>query len=167
MTKRKTQKQTPPTTTLVVDVQQYVHESHRSSEQYGSWSEERSAEVISVMLGDETTMYGERITIPGTVKNGDLVYVLFMTYSSGDSYGSSSGNYEVFWVFTDKNLAMAALEVVKKANDYRNQDKDDTLTFKLEDGTEQSVGNPAAGYFENMEDVYLDMKLVGADGKIR
>lgn len=45
---------------------------------------------------------------PMDVKSGDTVYVLYMIYSEGDSFGRSDGNGEVLWCFKSEELANKA-----------------------------------------------------------
>jgi hypothetical protein len=163
-----------PTTRLFVEVDSVCEHYEQSDEEWGgSWQQDNSAEVTGVLMDNDKRVQhlarGEWITIPGTVADGDKVYVLFMLYSSGDSFGSSSGNHDVLWVFTDLDTAKAALEVVKSANggyNVQTGSNSDTFTleFKLENGATQKVHNPAAGYFEGMEDVYLKEMVVGDNG---
>lgn len=170
---KKTPANTQPTTRLFVRVESSCLHSKHSEKEFGGWEEAHDAQITAVdkhvALGEASGSRGEWVNVQGKVNDGDTVYVLFMLYEQGDSFGRSSGNHEVFWVFTDLDKGKAALEVVKSANEYRYNEMTDrstdvfTLEFELEDGTKVKVSNPAAGYFERMEDVYLKRMVVGAN----
>jgi len=167
---RKKTKPVGPQTKLTVTLRVRCLDIHRASKQFGSWHENNDTEVSGVYLADECDAYGDNIVVPCDVQNGDTVYVLFMIYSSGDSFGNSSGNGEVMWVFKDLTLAKQALEQVKKANEFDYSVRStppDNLDFKLEDGSTVTVGNPPHDYFQNMTDVYLKSMSVGHGGVIR
>lgn len=125
---------------------QYVQDtisSYHSGEQYGDWSAEYDFRVTGVSLTPRDRYSEEKLGLP-EVKAGDVVYVLWMTYSSGDSFGSSSGNGEVLWVFKDATLALRAKQKFEAAEDAYQ------IEIEADDGVKFVLSNPAAGYFENM-----------------
>lgn len=128
--------------------------SHKSEEEYGSWSQEYNFNVIHVSLEDSNRYTTENFTIPGEINSGDEVFVLYMIYSSGDSFGSSSGNGEVLWVFTDKDIAEAASKIWAASNEI------DSVSFKIEDGSTVTLSNQSSGYFENISNVEISSFIV-------
>jgi hypothetical protein len=87
-----------------------------------------------------------------------------MTYGSGDSFGSSSGNIEILWVFKDANVALAAQQHWEKAcniadNSLSYKDKE-SVTFLDDNNNEIKLSNPSAGYFETTEYITLTTFLV-------
>lgn len=136
-------------TDLYVKYELNTLESYHSGEQYGDWSATYDFKVKGVSL-TEPESYGQydKYSLPD-VKMGDMVYVLSMTYSSGDSFGSSYGNGEVLWVFKDPALAMRAKQTYDKVNREDNS-HEFSIDIETDDGTKFKMSNPAAGYFENM-----------------
>lgn len=135
-------------------------DNYHSGEQYGDWYAHYDFSVKGVSLS-EPEAYGcyEKFGLK-EVELGDVVYVLWMTYSSGDSFGSSTGNGEVLWVFKDVKLALRAKQLYEKIN------ADDNCMFSIEmeteDGEKFKMSNPAAGYFENMGSIEVSTFLVEA-----
>lgn len=128
---------------LYVQYEQNTISSYHSGEQYGDWSAEYDFRVTGVSLTPRSRCYEEEFGLP-EVKAGDAVFVLWMTYSSGDSFGSSTGNGEVLWVFKDAALALRAKQ--------KFEADEDALQIEIEtdDGTKFVLSNPAYGYFENL-----------------
>lgn len=127
--------------------------SYHSGEEFGEWSESSSFYVNTASLTKPDESF-EKVEIGVDVEVGDIVYALYMTYSSGDSFGSSSGNGEVVWVFKDQTLAYRAVRAIEK-----DQDKQ-ALTFETDIGTMVRLSNPAYGYFECLENVDVVELLV-------
>jgi len=124
-----------------------ILEEH-STDPYGPWYVDYDFEVKSVHLFDPDYPYEELGTVLD-LKIGDPVYVLYMIYSSGDSFGSSSGNGEILWTFANHDAAMLALECIKE------KDSEWNLEFLDDAGTIIKMSNPAAGYFENLNSVNI------------
>lgn len=138
----------------------YVHTSshliseHRSEEEYGSWSRECSFHLDNVSLTHDN--FAD--VFEQDVQYADIVHVLYMVYSSGDSFGSDSGIGEVIWAFKDENLAWAAY------NKLLLETKDDGLheiSIQTEHG-ELRFRNPAFDYFSCVEGIFLVQRLVEA-----
>ena len=117
-------------------------------EEYGSWSTDLHFSVEGVFLSKDRRYHYEEIEVDFDVKVGDEVHVLYMIYSSGDSFGSSTGNGEVIWVFKDKMLA------VEVAKEYENTEEY-SIFFTTEEGNIVKLSNPAAGYFENISSLNI------------
>lgn len=128
---------------------------HRESEleRYGSWSEEWDFDVTGVSLSSRDRYEEEKFTIDFDVKAGDPVFVLFMTYSTGDTFGRATGKGEVLWVFKDAELAKKAKDLWVEENEKR--DPEFSIEFEVDGGKKVKLSNPAAGYFENIG--YLDL----------
>ena len=127
-------------------------------EEYGEWHEHNDIIIGDVYIGyklSNTRRYSSEVfTVNYTVSPGDKVYVLVMTYSTGDSFGSSTGHKEVLWVFKD-------LEVAKDARkEVHDQDQDYDINFVTDGGKIIKLSNPAAGYFEHLEDLEVLERIV-------
>jgi hypothetical protein len=137
-------------TQLYVAYTQICTNSEESEEEYGSWSKEHDFTVNSVHINNpkfsEEYNYDfnvENIAVPVEVKSGDVVYVLSITYSDGDSFGSSSGEGEILYVFKDKVIGEAAEKIWGK-------DIDHSVNFQIDDGSYLTMSNPSYGYFSNV-----------------
>ena len=140
---------------------QYLEEcifSRREDEVWGSWEEENCFFIEGVSLSsskDLNSSYSEdQVPCSTEVIVGQEVFVLWISYSAGNSFGRASGNGEIFWVFSDKKIAADALKEVYK------QEKNFIIKLTLEDGSTIKLSNPASGYFERLESVRVDSFIV-------
>lgn len=134
----------------------YSHqEEHGDGPWDYSWEESRSIDLQRVSLTQDKKMYpDDTFTIPGEVKAGDRVYVLYMTYSWGDSFGWGEGMLEVLWVFTNENTCREAMrQIEENAKSY-------SVPVTLENGEKQVLHNPGSGYFERLESVDYESFIV-------
>lgn len=117
-----------------------------------TWSSSFSHEILGVQreCPDARRYMYEAFEVDFAVEDGDMVYVLDITYSTGDSFGHSEGNYEVMWVFKDQDVATAAEKMI-----YANEKK---LSFKIvvESGEVVELSNPAFGYFNRLSSVNVE-----------
>lgn len=122
--------------------------------EYGSWSREASYNVFGAHLRYNDLSTLEEFAVPNKyAKAGSEVYVLWVEYSTGDSFGTSTGNGEIMWVFGSETNAEEAKKLI-----LREQDKV-TIKFVDELGHEIGLSNPAWGYFEDLLAVHIT-KLV-------
>lgn len=140
-----------------------ICEYHTSDgEQYGDWRSDHSFSIERVEHVAEGTKSisssysSDRFDI--NAKPGDVAYVLYMIYSTGDSFGSSTGNGEVLMVYTDKAIAQEAYDLFKTAiNEDDNYSHTVTIPVQGVNGREMfKCGNPSAGYFETCQDLCLE-----------
>lgn len=134
---------------LFVQYTQVCVENEPAKEEYGDWYAAYDFTVKSVSTGSFNGKYRDSVSeeqfeVDFEVNPGDTLWVLSMTYSSGDSFGRSDGNGEVLWVFKDRKLAETAGDAL-----YDHQD-DWEIEFEVESGKKIKMSNPAAGYFENI-----------------
>lgn len=128
--------------------------SEREDAEWGSWSEEYDFSVRGVSLSSRDRWNEEKFNLDIEVNAGEPVFVLYMTYSTGDTFGRASGKGEVLWVFKDADTAKAALDLWKEENDKR--DPEYSVKFEDDTGRVIQLSNPASGYFENLG--YLDLQ---------
>lgn len=128
--------------------------SEYSDEPYGDWSADYDFDVNGVSLEKPNSSY-EQFQTCFDVQNGDTVYVLSMIYSTGDSFGRSSGNGEALWVFKDFEVAKKAAQAIK------DQEDKYSVSFLNENGEKATMSNPGSGYFECVEDIRLESFIIG------
>lgn len=134
---------------LYVQYENSVTDSYHSGEKYGEWWEEYNFYVSGVSVSQRRGCF-ESFEVPFELETGQPVYVLSMIYSSGDSFGNSTGNGEVIWVFKDKEIANDAKKALEGADDKYQ------IKFIAEGGNEITMSNPGWGYFENTTDISLE-----------
>lgn len=137
---------------LFLKTDTHCHYSEYSPEPYGAWSEELSFEVEGVFTEKCSDFWeGEFYELHGA-SAGDSVYVLYLTYSTGDSFGYRSGNGEIVGVYKD-------IKVAKQAHKIYMENEDEysiKLPFETYEGVKfQEISNPAAGYFESLESLEI------------
>lgn len=121
----------------------------------GDWDHQWHREYDFGIYGVNLDRNGESIDVDFEAKVGDTVYVLSMTYGTGDSFGNSSGEGEILWVFKDFDVAReAALKVREQQNKF-------SVVFSDENGNVHQLSNPGAGYFECVESVDITTCIVG------
>ena len=143
---------------LFVQYNEHCTDSYHSGEQWGEWRESYDFSVTGVSLTSRDRWNEETLGCLVDVKAGEPVFVLYMTYSTGDTFGRAEGKGEVIWVFKDAALAMKAKEIWNKENDKR--DPEFSIEFEVDGGTKVTQSNPAAGYFENLGHVGVETFLV-------
>jgi len=132
-----------------------------------SWDRDNTAMAI-----DEVTVYKsenentKRYWYPDLevdAEPGDMVYVVILRYSDGDTFGNDDGNYDVADVFKTE---IEALELQNHFNqwkpEYTKWGSSRSVPFTTEfNGKEYRV--PWAGYFEQYESVDIYPCLVRED----
>lgn len=144
---------------LFVDVSNEMTQGKRSKKPYGDWSETYEFKVKGVSLARDDYFSPELFEVPFEVLNGDKVFVLHMTYSSGDSFGTARGKGTVLAVFKDQKLAYDALD-----NLHKNEEEYDFF-FVNEIGEKFKVHNVAYGYFEHITSTSVDEIIVGKESE--
>lgn len=137
-------------TTIYVVYDTHVDEDYRSDEEWGDWRRSQTSSVVSANLSKPDRYYGyEKFNVCFNADAGQDVYALVLTYGTGDSFGHSSGNMEILWVFQQEILAEKALEWFnEKSENY-------TIEFFQEDLNKIQISNPASGYFECVENIEI------------
>jgi hypothetical protein len=138
---------------LYVQYHEHCTENYHSGEQWGDWRQSFDFGVDGVSLTSRDRYNEEKLGCLVDVQAGEPVFVLYMTYSTGDTFGRADGKGEVIWVFKDPMLAMKAKQQWKEENDKR--DPEFSITFEVDGGEKITQSNPAAGYFENVG--YIDV----------
>lgn len=101
------------------------------------------------------------LDVPFVPVHGKDYYVLWGSYTTGDSFGSESGNYEIIDVYSDAELAYKNRELVDKASrEEATYDlKKSICTLTRQDGSTLKFSYfPWHGYFESLD--YLEVTRV-------
>ena len=128
--------------------------SYREPVEYGDWAEEYDFTVNGATASSRGRWGGlahdeEKFNVAFDAEVDDTVYVLWMTYSTGDSFGHGQGYGEILWVFKDEEVAKKALrQVQEKMEDY-------AIDFVDDAGNVIEFSNPGSGYFENVDSLTI------------
>jgi hypothetical protein len=89
-------------------------DSKEPEEQYGSWYTCYDSGVRGVTVGTATD-YAEEV--PFESKAGDTVYVVYVLYSSGDSFGHAEGQITIADVFRDSGEASTLAHLIESGSE--------------------------------------------------
>ena len=87
---------------------------------------------------------------PYRIDPSKQAYAVYMVYSTGDSFHHESGIIEVMMVNQDFEKAEQNVEAIKKACE--SGEEQSSIKLLTDDGTVVRLSNPAAGYFERLQD---------------
>lgn len=135
---------TKPITTNLRVINHTTGESEHSSEPYGDWYEETNNDIQGLEIVKGKNRYND-VVADFEVKDGDELFLVYAEYSSGDSFGHSTGNLEFIAVYKTEQKAWDAYNVIDNGGST-------DLVFILESGLEYKLGYaPWDGYFENLQ----------------
>ena len=140
---------------LFVQYESICTDSYREDKEYGDWSETWEYEVKGISVSSRGRWSGlahdeERINVSFDAEAGTPVHILWMTYSTGDSFGHGDGYGEILWVFKNADVARQALAAFQaNADQYSIPIKDDA-------GNTVTLHNPGSGYFESVNSLQVD-----------
>lgn len=144
---------------VTVEYDQYCTEDYHSGEQFGDWRTSYSCSVTGVrVLGeDEKSGYhGETFLLPD---DATTAYVVYMIYSTGDSFGHSDGNIDILHCTASSEKAHElAKKITENSNEY-------TIKFTDDFDREVSIHNNGAGYFESID--YIEVESFDLNGSPR
>lgn len=173
MAKKKLKKKKDPLSDLIkagmingykVDIMSRCEHSEREDKEYGSWSESHSNRLGKVTVDAKYPSLMSRHIF----KPGDTAFLVWLEYSSGDSFGSNKrGSTLSIGLFKDVAPAQELVKHIKsvKDNDLSTASGDkfgmlcktkDKQLFKME-------WCPWHGYFETLEEVHIDVVTLGVD----
>ncbi len=107
------------------------------------------------------------------VNPGDKIYLVYVTYTTGSTFGSASGNVVYVDVFKDSDEAYALEKEINQAYDnFKNpkpkkkgkqQEYDYWLDY-INDGKLKKVyTGPWTGYFETLDNTHVESFVVGEE----
>ncbi len=137
-------------TYLVFNEDHYCHDSYQSPEQWGEWSESYSFNAPTLASASEAG-YGGFPYVGAELQPNDELFVLYVVWSSGDSFGRDDRNYyEFLCVNKDADMAVRNLEKVKACN------KISYVELELDDGSlMKCYCGSWNGYFESLDELDL------------
>jgi hypothetical protein len=141
---------------LHVKYEENVVKSHRQPVEFGDWSQTCDFQVTGAYLNAEPRYTIDEFEVNFEAKAGETLYVLYVNYSTGDSFGTARGKGSLLHVFLDPAVAYAA----KKAVQEQEPEKPSHFEFIDEAGKTIKVSNPASSYFENISGIHIqDVQL--------
>ena len=133
-----------------VEINSICTESYRSEEEWGSWSSQYSNYFEDVT---KTDTYPD-ITSSLDIKEGELCFVVWAEWSSGDSFGTAyDGNTEALAIFTDVQSVKEFKEKVLNNGEY-------SIKFTTSDGQIHDVRCPWTGYFETLTGIHIEQTTI-------
>lgn len=131
-------------------------------------------DAVQVALSKPEGRFGQGLTemeIPGTVEKGDWVYAVIVTYTTGNTFGSNSGNQAFAALLTEADKAFNLAEAIKaherminsrewrsKPYSERGWENESYLEFE----GERYYTGTWTGYFESIDTVDVTRVAVGA-----
>lgn len=135
-------------TKFEVKIDQRVISSYRSPEQFGEWNEEYSNSLDGVYSDAKYS----NVIYKDDFKKGDKVYVVWVEYSYGDSFGWGERNAtEPVALLKTKELGEELKKKIESTKDKFS------YNVELSDGKEYEVHAAWEGYFERLEEVHVDL----------
>jgi hypothetical protein len=144
---------------VLVEYDERCTHSEREPKQYGSWSEQYSSSITNVrrISDDEDRPY--RSDVFAVPEGTDKVYVVYMIYSTGDSFGRREGNIDVIHCTAREDAAHAlADKITKNADEY-------SIEFVDDFDRPIKISNRGAGYFESIDYVSVECYTISTQGK--
>ena len=133
-----------------VEIDQICTDSYHADEEWGDWSSYNSNYFKQVT---KTDVYPD-ITSSLDIKEGELCFVVWAEWSSGDSFGTAhDGNAEALAIFTDVKSAKEFQEKVLNSEGY-------SVNFTTPDGQIHDVLCPWTGYFETLTDIHIEQTIL-------
>lgn len=140
---------------ICVEYSEYCEHSEREPEEYGSWSESYSSSVDSAYrIGeDEKAPYGsETFIVPDDATE---VFVVYMIYSTGDSFGHADGKIDIIHCTSSEEAADKLAKMITENSE------EFTIKFTDDFGRDISIDNRGAGYFEHIDYVSVERFAIG------
>jgi hypothetical protein len=114
--------------------------------------------VKGVSIGEDHN----RLSLPGTVEQGDVVWLVYAVWSDGDSFGRDDGaRIEFITVHRDEVIARANALVLSDVDEDAGYGQ--RVMLRLDDGTEMPYTIPWLGYFERLDYVRCERFVVGGE----
>lgn len=114
----------------------------------GDWSRQVDFEIRGVSENKPTQFLYDEFNV--CFDQTSIVYVLYIRYDTGDSFGCSHGEGEIIWVFSELTFAKEA------AATFREHEDEFSVTITDEHGNNITLSNPAAGYFQQLTEVVVE-----------
>jgi hypothetical protein len=154
---------------LYFEIDEVCLRNEREEEQYGRWEKDKACSLKKVARNKDflSKWNFTAYKVPDIVYNADSVYVVSVVYSSGDSFGSSSGNFQVAFVTEDPKEALRAKEAIEEDHRIKKtytKEKEYKVWSDFRNSEKLVCGKYFSwdGYFENIEEIRIDfLKVIG------
>jgi hypothetical protein len=141
-------------TEVYVRINDICTHSFREDRDWGSWEETYMNSLGGVYLNKDC--YGESVPVDFEVAKGDIVYVLWAEYSTGDSFGRGVRNAtDIVHVFKDESKAWDAYRILMDVGE-----KDRSGKFISDTDKEVPYYCPWLGYFEELDALHVEAAIV-------
>lgn len=145
------------TTYLCLDVEQYSHVT-RAAARDDNWDRDDTSSTWDVS-GIHLSTDDKYRSVPNYLdaKEGDLIWVVYAVYSTGDSFGhDEDGSFEFINVFSNEKDARECAKTLLKT-------ESKNPSYKLSNGKSVSLGYvPWSGYFETLSYIEYECFRVGS-----
>lgn len=142
---------------LRAKIQRNQLEYYHSGEQYGEWRESWENTFLGVEV---VPSGGDVFTLDGNMMGGDDIYIVWVEWSSGDSFGNSDkGDVEVVASFKNRATAEALEKAIYKGSGKGKY----SFKFQIDKDNPKScidVYEAWEGYFESLDNVYIEKVTV-------
>lgn len=141
---------------LYVEINNPIVSQYDEAVQWGSWSRQSAyygLKVYAYDYSDGYANYRSSLEVDFEAKPGMIVYPVVVSYSSGDSFGLSSGDVTLVGIFDNPEAAWKLEQAIINANP-----REYSITV---DGKEYQT-YAWTGYFENLERVIVETEVVRA-----
>ena len=128
-----------------------VHQRTESDEEYGDWSAKTIHHITGAVKVKEKEYFNLEVNDNFLDKE---VYLLYILYSSGDSFGTGSGNIEYLDIFENYDKALEVKKIIDE--DYEQNpiytSEANNLFYTKENGNIVKIPTCMyKGYFEDLE----------------
>ena len=146
-----------------VEIDQHLVEREESYERFGPWSESYSTNFRKV---SRTTSHPD-IVSSLNIREGEPCFVLWASYSTGDSFGWADGKgIDIIAIFADLKAAKelsAFLADVSDKGGYRDASLDpesSKLKFTTSDGQNHVLSPAWFGHFERLSSLNIEQTVM-------
>lgn len=156
---KKLEANTTPMFGYTVNITSECHESTRSGKRFGSWSESWGQTLDNLVTKAPSGQHPD-IVSSLDIPPGSNALVVWVIYSTGDSFGRSEGGQtEVLGIFLDMNSAVELKKHIESTDS--RESGVNPIKFTTSDGQTFSIDYaPWAGYFESLDSVKIDVVTV-------
>lgn len=138
---------------LYIEIDQTCTRDEREDVEWGSWETHYDSSVTKVSRNKDllNKWNFESFSVPQSTYDAEYVYVVVVTYESGNTFGRSYGNVTVAFVTENPDDAVDAKEAIDKG-----------WTDEWRDHPNSCGYAPWDGYFERVQSVNIEFfKVLG------
>ena len=135
---------------------EYTEECTTRNRDGHDWYEDYSSEVTAAYrVDDDDETYSYRSDVFLVADNATEVFVVYMIYDDGDSFGRATGKIDLIHCTSNEESAdLLAKYIVENKNEGSFKFKDDL-------GRDVSVHNTGSGYFESIGYIGVERLVIG------